>query len=217
MSEKSEFSTKFGNAPTIQPRDPTLIAEAEFQEWAPLPCVCNKPCISTFQQQRMYARVYDSKYEINMPIAPLGCCTVNENCIHDWTTVMYFDRQPVRSPMCCFCIPLNCCGPPVIFTKHPKCCCCIDFTPCIGEALMVSPCSCCNLKAYLCCGEPCYVTCALPMLGGVKNGDEFLGKWKGAVEDYKEKHPHLKDQLAIFQSVKDDIGPLGSAVEIERK
>ena len=55
-----------------------------------------------------------------MPLAPLAYLTANENCVMDMIRVQYYDRMPTRSPMCCFCIPLNCCGPPVIFSKSPR-------------------------------------------------------------------------------------------------
>ena len=55
-----------------------------------------------------------------MPLAPLAYLTANENCVMDMIRVQYYDRMPTRSAMCCFCIPLNCCGSPVVFSKSHR-------------------------------------------------------------------------------------------------
>merc|ERR1711879_694566 len=105
--------------------------------------------------------------------------------------------------MCCFVIPMTCCGPPVIYVKKPFCCCVIDMTEYFGESIMASPSSWCNLKKYLCFGGPCYTQCAYPMFGGVKNGDKFLDAWDKAVRAYGKVTKIDDGELAIFQVVKD--------------
>jgi hypothetical protein len=197
------MAREFGNAPHILPRDPSVQAEAEFVDWYPMPCSCYECCAITMQQQRTYARVYESKYEINTAIAPMGMCTVNENCIVDWLTISYFDRQPTRSAMCCFCIPLNCCGNPKIYSKTPYCCCCIDISAWYGKTISYAPCACCELRICLCCGKPCYEYCGLPFLGGMLNPEKFLQSWANAMKAYEAKHPDLQGQLATFSANKE--------------
>ena len=41
----------------------------------------------------------------------------DDKCVMDNITVIYFDRSPIRAGMCCYCCPLTCCGPPVIYSK----------------------------------------------------------------------------------------------------
>ena len=53
------MAREFGTFPTLQPRDQTVKAEAEFMDFAPCPCSCCLPCAAPLQQQRTYARVYD--------------------------------------------------------------------------------------------------------------------------------------------------------------
>ena len=73
------------------------------------------------------------------------------------------------------------------------------------------------MKSYLCCGKPCFVKYALPFIGGLKNSDEFLQKWKGAMVAYKAKHRHLDGQLCKFWSVTDEQLLLGKGVEITQR
>ena len=62
--------------------------------------------------------------------------------------------------MCCYLIPVTCCGPPVIFAKEPKCCGLVSLAPCFGVPVYYAPTNCFGLKTYLCCGQPCYTSCA---------------------------------------------------------
>lgn len=182
----------------------TLVAEAEYYDFAPAPCSLLICCNSKFQQGRTYFRVWDNRVEMNFPFAPFMSCTFSELCVTDIVTTYYFDRRPFRSGMCCFCIPCTCCGPPVIFNQVPKCCG-IDLSSCFGQQIMAAPHNCCGLKTYLCCGKPCYYSFALPLTAGIKNGGEFLVQFRNAVDAYAQKHRLSKDQMAIFEQVNDDV------------
>jgi len=181
----------------------TLIAEAEFYNFAPAPCSWLICCNSKYQQGRTYFRVWDNRFESNYPFAPFMCLTCSEVCVTDIVTTSYFDRQPHRSGMCCFCIPCTCCGPPVLFNSHPKCCF-VDCSDCCGQSIMAAPHICCGLKQYCICGKPCYFSAALPLVQGIKNGDVFLQQFKAAVDTYAMKHRLPVEQMAIFTVVNDD-------------
>lgn len=121
--------------------------------------------------------------------------------------VFFYDKLPNRAGMCCYCIPCICCGPPVIWNHIPRCCCSIiDCRPCCGESIIVAPCNCFNLKFYLCCGTPCYqmcTCCQIPLVQKVANGEDFLGKWKTALDKFYDKHGMDTSQKAIFRRVAD--------------
>lgn len=69
---------------------------------------------------------------------------------------------------------------------------------------MVAPCNCCNLRIYVCCGTPCYeIFCSQILFSSAMNGEEFLTKWKAALNDYFEKHDIDKKQMPIFRRVAD--------------
>merc|ERR1719498_1446069 len=91
----------------------------------------------------------------------------------------------------------------MIFVKKPYCCCCIDMTEYCGEAIMAAPCNCFGLKKYLCCGGPCYLSCAVPVFSGVKDGKAFLVQWGAALNEYYAKTGIDNKEKAIFESVKD--------------
>ena len=69
--------------------------------------------------------------------------------------------------MCCYLIPVTCCGPPVIYSKEPKCCGLVSLAPCCGVPIYYAPTNCFGLKTYLCCGQPCYTSCAAGLVGGL--------------------------------------------------
>ena len=62
-----------------------------------------------------------------------------------------------------------------MFAHKPKMCCC-DLSSCCGETIKYAPCSCCGLREYCCCGNPCYVKCSMPLMMGLKNSEAFLAK-----------------------------------------
>lgn len=83
----------------------------------------------------------------------------------------YFDGPPfvtgLRDPCCnasdFACIPMTCCGPPVIFSFEKKMCCgLISLAQCDGVSIYMSPCNMWNLKKWLVCGKPCYMEYAMP-------------------------------------------------------
>ena len=192
----------------------TLVVEAEYYDFAPASCVCLGYFVSSYQQGRTYLRVWDNRMEINFPLAPFGCCTANELCVTDIISTVYFDRSPFRSGMICFCIPITCCGPPVIFVKKPAMACC-DLSPYFGQTLMAAPCNVWGLRQYCIFGEPCYMQCAYPISGGLKDGEVFLGKMKGAVDSYAAKHNLGSSEMATFDIVSDNA--LGSIMDGKTK
>ena len=99
--------------------------------------------------------VWDNKIEQNYPIGMCGVCTPDDRCVMDHVTVIYFDKAPFRSGMCCWCIPATCCGPPVVFSAEPMKCggLCSDAKS-KGVAIYGSPCDMWGLKTYVCCGSP---------------------------------------------------------------
>jgi hypothetical protein len=110
--------------------------------------------------------------------------------------------------MCCYVIPLTCCGPPVIFSRElflincgPNEC--ISLDPCFGTPIKAAPCNLCDLKAFLCCGPPCYGAWSFPFIFGMKKAEakQFTAHMKRAVDDYGRRHPELNGELAIFQDV----------------
>ena len=127
--------------------------------------------------------------------------------------MFYFDKPihrsgPAPPPFCC--IPCTCCGPPVLFTHKPKCCC-LDLVPCFGEQVKFAPANIYGCKQYLVCGNPCYVDASLPIVGGLKNGDEFLVKYKEAVAGWKAKSGIAENEMVIFESVSDNIADFGAS------
>lgn len=191
------------------------MVEAEYYDFAPASCVCFGPCQSTYQQGRTYLRVWDNRMEMNFPIAPFGCFTCNELCITDMVQTVYYDRQPFRSGMCCFCCPMTCCGPPVIFVKKPMLLC-IDCSPYCGQQLMAAPCNVWGCKQHIVCGEPCYLQCAIPISGGIKDGEKFIAKMKGAVDTYANKHNLGSSQMATFDIVADNaLDIMGGAQKVQ--
>ena len=71
---------------------------------------------------------------------------------------------------------------------------------------MHAPCSFFGLKQCCCFGPPCYTGCALPIVSGVKNADDFVTKFSKAQGDYISKHSMKKGEFSIFALVSDSIG-----------
>lgn len=182
----------------------TLVAEADYYDFAPASCCCLSFLNSSFQQGRTYLRVWDNRMEKNFPVAPFGCFTTSELCVVDQVQTTYYDRPPFRSGMCCWICPVTCCGPPVIFVKKPMCFCC-DLSPYFGQQLMSAPCNYYNLKTCCCCGEPCYVDSALPISMGLKDGDALMAKFQASVDSYRIKHALPEKEMAIFRVVTDNV------------
>jgi hypothetical protein len=201
-----------GTSKYMSPGNATLIAEAEFQDFAPACCSLFACLIPDDQKVRTYARVYENKLEVNYPIAPF-CCLTTELCIGDRIQTFYFDKPPSRSGLCCGVVPMTCLGPPVIFSSKPKCFS-FDLTWLFGEKIRSSPCNCFGLKAYLCCGNPCYVRASAPLLTGLKDSDVFLSAFKQAVDAYRYKHGLSGDEMAVFQDVNDNLFEFGRTKEI---
>lgn len=100
--------------------------------------------------------VYDNRLEYNFPIALCGVMTPDSKCVMDRVTVIYFDKQPVSAGLCCYCIPMTCCGPPVIYSMEEKFCCnMISCEPFKGVPVYAAPCDFFGVKQKICCGEPC--------------------------------------------------------------
>ena len=177
-------------------------AEAEFYEFAPAPCSCLACLASDDHRKRLYAKAFDNRLEYNLPCAPFYCITT-EICLVDQIYVSYFDKQPTRVGMCCFCIPATCCGPPVLFIQQPYICCCINVSAYCGETLTAAPCNCYGLKKYLCCGAPCYTCCSAPLIPGIKDGKKFLAAYKSAAVAFAQKTGLPQGEMAIFETVAD--------------
>lgn len=104
--------------------------------------------------------VYDNRLEYNFPFALCCICTPDGRCVADRVTVVYFDKQPISAGLCCFCIPMTCCGPPVIYSKEERFCYnMISCEKCKGVPIYAAPCNFFGLKQYVCCGEPCCKSC----------------------------------------------------------
>ena len=103
-----------GTSKYMAPGNAALIAEAEFEDFAPglahdpvceflltyplsaaAPCICCGCIVSPDQKARTYARVYENKLEVNYPLAPF-CCLTSELCINDRIKVWYYDKTPSR-------------------------------------------------------------------------------------------------------------------------
>lgn len=162
-------------------------------------------CQSSYQQGRTYLRVWDNRMEMNFPLAPFGCFTCNEMCVVDMITTIYYDRQPFRSGMCCFCIPITICGPPVIFAVKPANLLCINCSDWYGQSINSAPCNFFGLRQFICFGTPCYTKCAIPITGGLKDADAFLGKMKTAVDQYAKDNNLGANQMATFDIVTDGL------------
>jgi len=202
----------------------TFYGDATFADFAPAPCICLACFNSSVAQRRMYARVYDGYYEENIPAALCYCLTCSEVCVVDRIGKAFFDRKPTRTGMVCYCIPVTCCGPPVIYVRNPHCCGCIPIQSCAGEYITRAPANCHNAQWFICCGWRCYTCweyfdnplslCAclycVPCLGlgnnlpGIKigSGDAFAADYQAAVQKYKERNPEIaKNESAVFHGM----------------
>ena len=133
----------------------------------------------------------------------------------------YYDKPPFRSgpapaPFCM--LPFTCCGPPVAYSKKPKCLC-LDMSPFFGENLVFAPCELFGLKSCcFVCGAPCYDSCGVPYLTGLKNSEEFATGLKAAYDKFRtgvgsDINPK---ELAIFAHVTDE-QMLGVVADRSRK
>lgn len=192
-----------------------FIAQAEFEPFAPASCSCYAPCNAKGARQRTYWNIYGNRSESNFPLAPF-CCLTQDICIVDMIRVNYFDKPfhvaGTADPPCC-CIPCTCCGPPVIYSFTPKTCG-IDCSSCCGQKVKHAPCNLFGCKQYLICGNPCYEWSGMTIGAGIKNADDFLGKYKGALKAYSDKTGIPFEQFAIFTTVSDDVGNLGGTKKI---
>ena len=105
----------------------------------------------------------------------------------------------------------------MIYSKTPKCLC-IDCSPWFGETLNIAPCNCYRLRTCLCFGAPCYDSCGVPYLTGLKNAEEFATGLKAAYDKFRtgvgaDINPK---ELAIFAHV-DDEEMLGVVADRSRK
>lgn len=132
--------------------------------------------------------VYDNRMEANFPVGACGPCTCNDQCVIDQVSTTFFDRVPFRSGVGCKCIPMTCCGPPVLFSLEPKCCMgCVSMAKCYGVPIMASPCNLWGCRSYVCIGKPCYLKYAYDLTGPLsKTGAESfvtilsaaMGQWR---------------------------------------
>jgi len=191
-----------------------LLAEADYTDFAPATINFLSFLNSPYEQARTYFRVWDNRIEMNTPIAPFCCLTATSNCVTDSVTTYYYDGFPFRSSMACYCIPLTCLGPPVVYVQKPSLLCgLIDLTPCCGESLKAAPHNCLGLKTYICCGGPCYEQYGLPITSGLKDGKKLMLDFKKAVNRYVKKHNLDPAEMAIFEVV----GERGGASNMELK
>ena len=151
-------------------------ATAEFYDYAPQPCVCYGCLVPEAQKKRTFMNSYDNKMMMNKVFAPCCCFCDDEMCMSDMVQTAFYDKPPFRVGMCCFCIPCTCCGPPVIFSHNPKCLC-IDTAPCFGSVVKIAPCNLYGIKCCLCFGNPCYVNCSIPVMGGLKEPGTLGFPW----------------------------------------
>ena len=179
-----------GSSKYLSPTPAGFVAAAQFYDFAPAPCICCACLVPEAQQKRMYAHVYENRVEFNHALSPCLCCGVHENMIIDLIQVRHLDRLPSRAGMCCCCVPFTCCGPPVIFAYKPHLLC-IDCSDNFGVQIRAAPCNCFGLKECLCCCQPCYTRCSLPLITGVKNPEQFLSAWKFAVDSCARVTPPL--------------------------
>jgi hypothetical protein len=193
--------SKHGSSPYIS-HGVSLLAEAEFQSFAPQLCVCLGCLNSSYAQSRTYVQIWDNRYEANKPCAPFLCCTSDEQCVMDRVGVKYFDRMPHRSGYL-LCMPLTCCGPPAMFPKTPMCCFCIDMSPCFGQTVVMSPCNMHNCKLCICFGPMCYKACACPYISGLSNVDSFMVQYRNAVLAYAKLHSIPDQEVCHFDDIKD--------------
>eukprot|EP00657_Telonema_sp_P-1_P012908 TRINITY_DN97_c0_g1_i1.p1 TRINITY_DN97_c0_g1~~TRINITY_DN97_c0_g1_i1.p1 ORF type:complete len:244 (-),score=51.60 TRINITY_DN97_c0_g1_i1:125-856(-) len=199
-----------GSDPRMSQGGEKILARAEFQDFAPACCVCCSCCVRDIVRKRMYAFVGENRLEMNIPIGTCGCLTSSDYCVFDRIFVYYFDKQPHRSATCTCCsfptcIPLTCCGPPVIYGKRGCECCC-------GESLLAAQHNCCGCKRCLCCGSPCYEDCGFPLLTGLKNTQQFLAVYKMAFNNYRAKHALDESTTAIFEIEGGNVGCAQQAV-----
>ncbi|CAB9519817.1 expressed unknown protein [Seminavis robusta] len=199
-----------------------LVAEAEFYNFAPCHCVCYEFCVNEKMRKRTYVRIYENRTESNLPWAPFFCCS-DERCMEDNVQVLFFDRMPHRSGMCCKCIPCVCCGPPVVYALRPACCCgLIKTSSCFGEQIMYAAYDCFDLRIFLCCGSPCYTCWSLPVFPALgvcqaipmTNSNELLSKWKGALMRYRAIRKIGDGQGAVFKGINDNFCECDSVKEI---
>lgn len=193
--------------------DAGFIAGAEFWDFAPAPCSCYGCFVPEAQKKRTFLRVYENRVEMNKPLAPCLCLCDDEKYMADQTWMAFFDKPPFRPGMTCVVCPLVCCGPPVIFAHNPKCCC-IDLSYMFGSTIKMAPCNCWGLKEYLCFGNPCYVKYSIPLVGGLKNPDQFLAHMKGATMAYQDKLNIPSSERVVYASVSDNIGDFGGTKKV---
>jgi len=92
-----------------------------------------------------------------------------------------------------------------MFSYNPKFCC-IDCKDNCGSMVKVAPANFYGCKQYVCCGQPCYTSCSIPLLVGVKNADAFISAAKVQVEAFKAKHGMPDSEMCIFECVSDNMG-----------
>jgi len=194
---------------TFATPEPKLVKAGEFYDFAPASCVCYGCCVSEAQKKRTFVRAYDNRLEMNLPIAPCLCFCDDEKYMVDQTYLYFYDKPPFRTGMCCYVVPVMCFGPPVLFSYKPKCCC-FDLSSCYGEQIMTAPCNFGNLKTYLCCGNPCYVSCSRPVISGMKDADGFLASLKAALNPWADNLGIPKYEQVIFASVSDNVMDFGA-------
>jgi len=203
---------KHGSSHYLQPTPAGFIGEAEFYDFAPAPVSFLDCLISSKLKGRMYMHVYENRVEINNPLQPFLCCTT-ENCVIDKITVAHHDRLPSRVGMCLGC-PCTCCGPPVIFAYKPKCFM-IDCSDMCGQQIRYAPCNMYGCKECICCCNPCYARCSVPLVHGTKHPEQFLSAWKFAVQMYAQQKGLPMEEMAIFEAVNDNVFDFGAARGIQ--
>ena len=177
-----------------------VLGEVGHYDFAPAPFVCCGCLIPEAVQKRTFFRAFASRVEMNRPVAPCCCLCDNEKFMIDRTEIMFYDKPPFRSGMCCVVIPAVCCGPPVVFVQKPTFCCC-DLSDIKGQEIRAAPCNCWGLKKCCCCCEPCYIDFSRPIIHGVKDPERFLVVLASAVKQHAHAHGIPADEVAVFDQV----------------
>jgi len=116
---------------------------------------------SSINSKRSYIYARENSIETNVAfaicglIAPIGnlCCP---NAI-DYTTVMYYDRDPFKKKKKCGCCATQ---PKVETQQFGRMCCCVPLKSCCDEQVIVVPsegCCCCSNRVGAC--DNCFGLC----------------------------------------------------------
>jgi len=84
-----------------------------------------------------------------------------------------------------------------------------------GADIKAAPCNCYGLKQCICCCNPCYESCSVPIVKGIKNPDQFLVQLKKATDAYHTNVGIPVDERVVYASVSDNFMAFGAEKGIE--